>query len=238
MSQSTALLSEPRATLPAGWASEPRVRRVLAATVVAAPTLVGINSLFHPEVEMTGVSIFAGAAADPSAWFVVHVVAALGALLGLPAAAGLRSLVRDRGRRLATTGLVLVMVGSPLLAMTFAAEASVLRLAAGLDPSAGLALAEAYARTPEFYAVGAAVALSSLGSLLIGTALLASRAAPRWMAGGYLAGTVVSLAAVPGTLMGPIAFGVIALVSVGLAARVLHARDATDLRADARSPAR
>lgn len=220
MSQSTALLSESGTSTHDGSTSTPRFRRLLAATVVFAPALVGINSLFHPEVEMSGASIFAGAAADPSAWFVVHVVAALGALLGLPAAAGLRLLVRDRGRRLATTGLGLVMVGSPLLAMTFAAEASVLRLAAGLDPSAGLALAEAYARTPEFYAVGAAVALSTLGSLLLGVALLASRTVPRWMAGGYLAGTVVSLAAIPGTLMGPMAFGLVALVSVGLATRL------------------
>jgi hypothetical protein len=205
---------------------------LLAATVVFAPALLGINSLLHPEVEMSGASIFAGAAADPSAWYVVHVVAALGALLGLPAAAGLRSLVRDRGRRLATTGLGLVMVGSPVLAMTFAAEASVLRLAAGLDPSAGLALAEAYAQTPEFYAVGAAVALSTLGSLLLGTALLASRTTPRWMAGGYLAGTVVSLVAMPGTLVGPIAFGVIALASVGLAAQVVRARPEYHLRVE------
>jgi hypothetical protein len=232
MSQHTSPLPPPGAAPPAGWTPQPRVRRLLAATVVFAPALLGINSLFHPEVEMSGAGIFAGAAADPSAWYVVHVIAALGALLGLPAAAGLCSLVRDRGRRLATTGLGLVMVGSPVLAMTFSAEASVLRLAAGLDPSAGLALAEAYAQTPEFYAVGAAVALSTLGSLLLGTALLASRTTPRWMAGGYLAGTVVSLVAMPGTLVGPIAFGVIALASVGLAAQVVRARPEYHLRVE------
>jgi hypothetical protein len=179
---------------------------------------------------MSGAGIFAGAAADPSAWYVAHVVAALGALLGLPAAAGLRCLVRDRGHRLATTGLGLVMVGSPVLAMTFTAEASVLHLAAGLDPSAGLALAEGYTQSPEFYAVGAAIALSTLGSLLLGTALLAGRGASRWMVGGYLAGTVVSLVAVPGTVVGPSAFGVITLASVGLAAQVVRTQPADHLR--------
>lgn len=226
----TALLSEPGTTTAAVWTPEARLRRALAATVVSAPALIGINSLFHPEVEMSGASILAGAAADPSTWFVVHLVAALGALLTLPAAAGLRLLVPGRRRRLATAGLGLIMVGSPVLAMAFGAEASVLRLAAGLDPSAGLELAEAYARTPEFYAVGAAVALSSLGTLLLGMALLASRGVPRWMAAGYLAGTVISLLAVPGTPMGPAAFGVIALVSVGLAARIVRPSTAGSMR--------
>lgn len=222
MNQHTAVLSQPRAATPAVTAPAPRTRRLLAAAVAVAPALIGLNSLFHPTVEMSGASIFAGSAADPSAWFVVHVVAAVGALLGLPAAVGLRTLVHDRGRRLAATGVTLVAVGSPLLAMAFAAEASVLRLATGLEPSAGLALAEAYAGAPEFYAVGAAVALSTLGSGLLGLALIVGRTVPRWMAAGYLGGTVVSLLAAPGTPMGPLAFGVIAVVSIGLAARIVR----------------
>lgn len=197
-----------------------RSRDLLAAAVVVAPALIAINSLFHPAVEMTGASILAAAASGPSAWFGVHVVAALGAVLGVPAAFGLRRLVQDRGRRLATAGLGLTVVGSPLLAMTFTAEASVLRLAAGLERDAALALAEAYARAPEFYAVGAAVALTTLGGLLLGVAMLVGRSVPRWLAGTFVLATAATVVSAPGTVTGPVAFGVIAIVSIGLATRI------------------
>ena len=202
----------------------PLTRRLLAGAVVVAPTMIGVNSLFHPEVDMTAVGILAGAVTDPTGWFSIHLVAAFGALLGVPAAFGLRTLARDRGRRLATAGAALTAIASPLLALAFAAEASVLRLAAQMEPAAGLALAEAYTGTPEFYAVGGAVALGTLASLLMGAALLVSRTVPRWLAGTYVAAVLATLGAVPGTAIGPVAFGVMALASVGLAIRIVRRR--------------
>lgn len=200
------------------------VRRLLAATVVGAPLLVGVNSLFHPEVDMNGAGILAGAQTGPSGWFVVHIVAAIGAMLGVPAAFGLRSLVRDRGRRLAIAGLSLTLLAGPLLAMTFATEASLLRLAAAdLEPSAALTLAEAYTRTPEFYAVGIAVMLGTLGSLLLSSSLIVSRSVPRAAAVTYLLATLATVAAVPGTPIGPIALVVSASVSVVFARQLLRA---------------
>jgi hypothetical protein len=115
-------LSDPRPSLPV------TTRRLLAAAVVVAPLLIAINSLFHPEVELSGAGFLAGAQTDPSGWFVVHVVAASGALLGVPAAIGLHTLVRGSGRRIATFGGALTLLAGPILALGFASEASVLRL--------------------------------------------------------------------------------------------------------------
>lgn len=210
---------EPTVVVPL---SNPPVRRVLAVAIVGAPLLVAINSVFHPEVELSGASLLAGAQSDPGTWFTVHVVAALGAMLGVPAALGLRTLARDRGHRFVTVGTVLAVVGSPILAMAFVAEASVLRLATGIDPAAAASLAEAYTRTPEFYAVGVAVVLTTLGSLLIALGLLVGRAVPRPLVVAYLLANVATTAAVPGSPLGPIAFGAIALVSAGFARQVMR----------------
>jgi hypothetical protein len=198
-------------------------RRLLAAAVVGAPALIAVNALFHPAVELSGAGFLAGAQTAPTAWFIVHVIAAFGALLGVPAAIGLRTLVRDRGSRVATAGVALTVLASPTLALAFAVEASVLRLAVtSLDPSSALQLAQAYARTPELYAVGIAVMGGTLGSVLLGLGLLRSRTFPAALPAAYVISTLVTVAGAPGTPIGPIAFGVVAAVSVTFAARILR----------------
>ena len=202
------------------------IRRCLAAAVAIQPLLVGVNALFHPDVDISAASLLAGAATGPTRWFVVHVIAATGALLGVGAVLGLRTLVTFRGRNLATAGVVVGLVGSALLSMAFAAEASVLRLAAVLDPGAGLAVAEAYVSTPEFYVVPVGVLLSTVGTLLLAAALLVAGGVPRWQPVALLIGGLGSLAAVPGTLLGPIAFAIVFVASVGLARRIMRQGDA------------
>lgn len=205
--------TEPRASGPA--------RTLLAAAVLGAPILIGLNSTFHPDVEFTAESFLAGAESGPTAWFLVHTIAACGALLGIGAAIGLRTLVRDRGRRLATAGLTATVIGAPVLAMAFAIEASVLQLAASaLEPDAAIELAEAYVERPEYYVIGAAVALTTLGGMLIGLALVISRVVPRWQSVTFVGATILTALAPPGTLVGPIAFGAVSFVSVFFALRV------------------
>ena len=205
--------TEPRAPSPG--------RPLLAAAVLGAPVLIGINSTFHPEVEFTAESFLAGAESGPTAWFLVHTIAAVGALLGIGATMGLRTLVPDRGRRLADAALTITVIGAPILAMSFAIEASVLQLAASaLDPNAAIVLAEAYVERPEFYAIGAAVALTTLGGLSRGIALALSGTVPRWQALTLVAATIVTALAPPSTPIGPIAFGVVSFVSVFFALKV------------------
>jgi hypothetical protein len=54
----------------------------------------------------------------------------------------------------------------------------------------------------------------------MGTALLVSQSVPRSLAATYLLATVATAAAVPGTPIGPISFGVITAVSVAFARRI------------------
>lgn len=218
-------------TLPTETPTAPQARRghpLLAAAVVGAPLLILVSSLLHPAVEFSGESLLAGARHDPTAWFVVHVVAAAAALLGIAATFGLRTLVPGRGRRLATAAVALAMVSGPLLALAFAAEASVLRLAAEHpDPVAGAALAAAYVETPEFYAVGVALLLDVLGAVLIVAALLRSRGVPRWQVAAYVVAVVGTVVAAPGSPVGSIAFGALVVVSGFFAARISGLHPAT-----------
>lgn len=212
-------------------AVHPTTRRLLAAAVVAQPLLIAVNALFHPPVDITGPGLLAGAAAGPTAWFAVHVVAALGALLSGPAAVGLRTLVARPPKRLASTGVALTFVGSAVLSLSFATEASVLRLAAtALDQADAAALAEAYTRTPEFFAIPVGVLAGVLGAVLIGAALLAGRSVPRWQPVVYLLGTLASLTAAPGSPVGPMAFAAVAVASAAMAARIVRVPELTPTR--------
>jgi hypothetical protein len=204
----------------------PIVPRLLAVAVVAQPLLIAVNALFHPEVDMSGEGLLTGAIEGPGTWYVVHMIAAFGALLGIPAAVGLRRLVRGRGRRLADVAMAAWFVAGGLLAMGFAAEGSLLRLVttADIDRSEALVLAEAYAGTSEFYAVGVGAAAATLGGVLFAIALLRDGRLPRWMPCTLLVGSVATAAAAPGTPVGPVAFAIITVAAVGLARRLATSR--------------
>jgi hypothetical protein len=201
------------------------VRRLLAAALVAQPLLVGINATFHPEMEFTAAGLLAAAAGGPTTWYVVHLVAALGALLTVPALLGLRTLVSERGRRVADLGVAAGVVAAALLGIAFGIEASVLRLAvtSGLGAGGQLAVAEAFITAPEFFAVPVGVLAFTLGGLLLATALLAARAVPRWQAILYLVGMLATLGGAPGSPLGPIAFGVVTVAASVLSVHVVRA---------------
>lgn len=200
------------------------VRRLLAVALVAQPLLVGVNATFHPEIEFTAAGILAGAAADPTRWYVVHLIAALGAALTIPAVLALRSLVHERGRRVANIGVGAGIVAATLLTMAFAIEGSVLRLAAtsGLADAEKLSLAESFLEAPEFLAVPVGVLAFTLAGVLLATALLAGRVVPTWQAVLYLVGMLATLGGAPGSLLGPIAFLIVTVAAAILARHVIQ----------------
>ena len=199
-----------------------RFQRLLAVAVVVQPLLIAVNSVLHPPVEMSGHGLLHGAAQSPGTWFAVHLTAAVGALLAAPAALGLWTLVVGRWRRLATIGVALSGVAATLLALGFAAEASVLRLAAVADigEDAALTLADAYVRSPESYLIPAGFLGVVLGSLCLGVGMLLARSVPRWQALGYLLGVVAGVVAAPGTVAGPVSSAVVIAASTFLGARI------------------
>lgn len=196
------------------------VRRLLAVALVAQPLLVGVNATFHPEIEFTAAGILSGAGDGATRWYVVHLIAALGAALTVPAVLALRSLVRERGRRVANIGVGAGVLAAVVLTMAFAIEGSVLRLAvtSGLDLTDQLTLAEAFLEAPEFLAVPVGVVAFTLAGVLLASALLAGRVVPTWQAALYLVGMLATLAGAPGTPVGPIAF-LIVTVAAGILAR-------------------
>ncbi|MCV2490214.1 hypothetical protein OF117_12650 [Geodermatophilus sp. YIM 151500] len=195
---------------------------VLAIAVVAQPVLIAVNTLLHPPVELSGHGLLHGTAESPGTWSAVHLSAAVGALLLVPAAVGLRSLVGGRIQRLATAGVAVSVVAALALAVSFIAEASVLRLAATapIDDDAAVALADAFVATPEFALIPVGFLAAVVSSLLLGAALLVARSVPRWLVLGHLVGVLTGIVAPPGTPIGPVA-GVL-LVGTGavLAVRV------------------
>jgi|GEM_PF-4613486 hypothetical protein len=207
---------------PAPTEARPRWPRLLAVAVVGQPLLLTINSLFHPEVEIEAASILQGAAEAPTRWYVVHLVAALGALLGAPAALGLRRLVRGRGRVLADTAVVTAFVTAALLGMAFAVEASLLRLVTTADISSGAAstLADAYTSTAEFYATGVGVLAATATTILFAVAFLRERAVPRRVGWALIAGTALTFVGPPGTVIGPAGFALVTAASVAVARRL------------------
>ncbi|HEX6234830.1 MAG TPA: hypothetical protein VFZ63_17000 [Jiangellaceae bacterium] len=199
-------------------------RRLLAAAVLIVPLLIGVNALFHPAVEISGEGLLHGAHENATAWYIVHMVAAIGAMLTIAAGVGLRTLVVDRGRRLANVALAATIVGAPLLVIGFVAEASVLRLAAGVDEAAGVAVATEFAGTPEFYVIPLGVLGVTLGNVLMAIGLLKARAVPRWAAGLFIAGWLASLATVPGAPVTPVIYAAVAVSAAVLAGRVARGR--------------
>jgi hypothetical protein len=199
-------------------------RRFLATAVVIQPLLVGVNATFHPEVELTGAGLVAGAAGNPTGWYILHMVAAVGALLIAPAILGLRILIDQRGRRVANLGVGVGFLAAMVLAIAFASEASALRLAvtAGLDEAGTLAIGNAFMQTPEAFGVPVGAAAFALSAVLMASALLAAGSVPRWQAILFLVGVVSTLAATPGSPVGPIAFGIVTIASAFLAGHVIR----------------
>lgn len=202
-------------------------RRVLLALAVAAAPLVQLAGMVpHPELGDTAAQTLALVAQDPGQWFLVHVLSASGALLFVVAALALASLVRGRGAALATAGATLVVLGGGALAIAFGAEAHLLSLAAdpSLDRSAMVALAELESDSPAVSLLMAGFPLFGLGTLALMAGLIRSAAVPRWQPVLVVVGTLTSIAASPGSELGPLLFAPSVAGYLALAASVARPR--------------
>ena len=184
-------------------------RRALLALAVAAAPLVQLAGVVpHPELPEDAAGALAVVAADPGQWFRIHLLAATAAVLFVVTALVLASLVRGRGAALATAGATLLVVGAGALAIAFGAEAHLLSVAAdpSLDRGAMVELAELEEDSPAMSLLNVGFPLVGLGTLLLMTGLLRSRAVPVWQPALVLVGTVTSLAAAPGSDLAPLLF--------------------------------
>lgn len=92
----------------------------------------------------------------------------------------------------------------------------------GLDGAGALAITQAFIGAPEFFAVPVGVLAFTLAGVLLASALLVARAAPRWQGGLYLIGTLATLAGAPGSPLGPIAFAIVTVAAAFLARYVVR----------------
>lgn len=196
-----------------------RANRWLPIALGAQPLLLAANAFYHPEVDIEGASFLEAVREGPTEWFVVHLVAALGAVLWIPAAFAMRRLAGDASRRLSTLALASVVAGATMLAAGFIIEGSVFRLIAEADigDAAALTLADDFLDTAEFIAILPGFGLSLAGVALITAILVRQRRSAGWHALAYLVGFVVSAVSPPGSPVGPLALVVATVAAIGMA---------------------
>lgn len=202
-------------------------RRVLLALAVAAAPLVQLAGMVpHPELGDTAAETVAVVAQDPAQWFRIHVLSAGASVLFVVAALALASLVRGRGAALATTGATLMALGGGCLAIAFGAEAHLLSLAAdpSLDRAAMVALAELESDSPAVGLLMTGFPLLGLGTLALMGGLIRSGVVPRWQPVLVVVGTFTSIAAAPGSELGPLLFAPSVAGYLALAASVARPR--------------
>jgi hypothetical protein len=170
-------------------------RRLVAGSgLIAAPVVLLVGALVHPQIEDAGAAHLAVVAENPDRYYAAHAILLAGLALFLPAVLGLMHLLREHATAFGHVGGGLAMVGlfgaTALVAIDGIAvsqmgqpEASAEEMAALLDrikESAGL----------RAVAVVGAVSFL-LGVLLLAYGLWRARAVQPWMAGGIAAAAIV-----------------------------------------------
>ena len=199
-------------------------RALLALPVALAPLLQIAGMLPHPALPATAAGALAVVAEDPAGWWRMHLLAAAAALLFALAAAPLASLARGRGAGLATTGAALLALGGGALTVAFSAEAHLWSLAAdpSLDQDALVGLVALDEGSPAMTLLSAGFPLVGLGTILLMSGLLRSRAVPRLLPALVLVGTLASLGGAPGSSLGPLLLSPAAVGYLLLASQVLR----------------
>lgn len=197
-------------------------RRWLAIALAVQPLLLTVNAVFHPQVEIEAASFLEAVRGASTRWYIVHLVAALGAVLWVPAAFAMRQLIADGHERLLTLALTAVAAGSTILALGFAIEGAVFRLMAQADigDAAAHTLADDFLGTPEFLSILPGFVLSAAGIALLTTILLHQRSAVRWQALAYVSGVITSAVSPPGSPIGLVGLAVVTVAAIGMARHV------------------
>lgn len=121
--------------------------------------------------------------AHSTQWLVSHFLLAAGMALVAGGAATALRLARRRGATLTVAGVLAMALGAALMSLGDLAHGILaFALAGHVEPSRSLAIQEAYFVHPAIAAISFGGMLLPLGVLVLGVALLRSRAVPRWAA--------------------------------------------------------
>jgi hypothetical protein len=143
--------------------------------------LVGMT--LHPKGGTPDVALMRDIAAHSSQWLASHLLMGFGWAL---VAAGMMTVLRlakGRGATLTAVGAVIASMGAGLSAFgDMAHGALAYALVDQVEPAASLAIQEAFFTHPAFAVISFGGMLLPLAILLLGVAMLRSRALPRWAA--------------------------------------------------------
>jgi hypothetical protein len=156
-----------------------RPRRAPAVALAGGVLLTAVALSMHLRGGIADVAFVRRVEAAPEAWLTGHVLMGVGGILLLLGLTAVPGLVRGRGRRAVAVGVTLSAVGSASSALGDVAHGALAYVLVGeVDAEQSLHIQERLFTQPLLAAVSMPAMLLPLGMLVLGGALLYSRAVP------------------------------------------------------------
>ncbi|HVL97720.1 MAG TPA: hypothetical protein VM324_00290 [Egibacteraceae bacterium] len=143
--------------------------------------LAALGMALHLPAMPEDVGISIAIAEAPSRWLASHVLMGFGLVLVAVAAVSALPIVRGRGARLTTVGVILTAVGAAVLSLSDMAHGAVgFALVEPVDAATSFAVQTAYFESPAILWLNTGPLFLTLGLVVLGAGLLRSRIARRW----------------------------------------------------------
>jgi hypothetical protein len=176
--------------------SDPRHFRRLVAGIclIAAPVVLLVGAIVHPQIEDAGAGHLAVVAENPERYYAAHAILLAGLALFLPAVLGLMHLLRERATAFGHVGGGLTMIG--LFGATAVVAVDGIAVSQMGQPEANVeemaALIDRIKESAGLRAVAVVGALAFLlGVLMLAYGLWRARGVQSWTAGAIAAGAIV-----------------------------------------------
>jgi hypothetical protein len=152
--------------------------------MIAAPLLLLVATVVHPEQKTSEAAQLAVVADNLDAWYAAHLIALVSVALAVPVALGLMHMLREREVAFGHVGGALAMLGLLAFAGVAAMELVVWQMAQSGDQAAMAGLLESVTESAGIALPVYAVALTgfALGFTVLAAGVYRARAAQSWMA--------------------------------------------------------
>ena len=176
--------------------------------MVAAPLLLLVAMIVHPERQTDEAAQLAIVAGNLDAWLISHLLALAAIVLAVPAVLGLMHMLREREVATGHIGGALALVGLMALVALVTIEGLVVRqMASGAEPAAMVALYESFTEVAGIFVPVFLLSFAfAVGVVVLAGGLLRAHAVQAWMA------VFAAIGAVCLTIAGPVASDLLAIV--------------------------
>ena len=201
-----------------------RLRRYggpVALAVGAVLTIAGMALHVEGDGTEADVEFVRAVEAQPTQWLISHLLLAVGMALVAGGAVAAFRMARGRGAALTAIGAGVMAVGGFLMSLGDLAHGALAYALIGqVDPATSLEIQESYFFNPAVAVMSFGGMLLPLGVVLLGIALLRSRAVPRWAAAVLIVSPIlISVGFASGTRM--LVLGIPFVVGLALVARAM-----------------